>query len=334
MTLRTRTPTGKPAWPIILIAGREKSGKSWAAAEATKSPLIGATYWIAIGEDDPDELGRVGDFDIVEHDGSLADILSAIRDIILLDDPDRPPTLIVLDSISMVWAMLSEEAQCLANERAARKAAKYGRKAPSDDVTIAVDLWGRAAKRWRQLMDLLRAHRGPVIVTARLEQVVIVDAAGEPTKEREWKIHGHKSLPYDASCIVQLRSRRERYVTGVRSAVWATDQDALIELPPSAGVRELWERLGLDESDDRTHRVPDGAASLAADDAIREDLLRRLAAVTSDQESMERWWRNNHGGEELAEASDLLALIQLVEQGESRAKAAAEKNPGEGGGDV
>ena len=37
MTLITRKPTGKPPWPIMLIAGVEKSGKTYSAAQASAS---------------------------------------------------------------------------------------------------------------------------------------------------------------------------------------------------------------------------------------------------------------------------------------------------------
>lgn len=72
MTLKTRQPTGKPSWPILLLAGREKAGKSWAAVAASASDLIGRTLYIGIGEDDPDEYALIpgASFEIVEHDGT------------------------------------------------------------------------------------------------------------------------------------------------------------------------------------------------------------------------------------------------------------------------
>ena len=135
-------------------------------------------------------------------------------------DFDGRPTLLVLDSVSMVWSMITDEMQVVANRRAATKAERSGKKAPTDDVQISMDLWNKAAGRWRRLMDALKAHRGPVLLTARLAQVTIM-ANGEPTAEKDWKIEGHKTLPYDATVIVQLRSRADRYLTGVRSVTAA-----------------------------------------------------------------------------------------------------------------
>ena len=35
MTIHTRRPTGLPSWPILLIAGMEKSGKTYADTRYT-----------------------------------------------------------------------------------------------------------------------------------------------------------------------------------------------------------------------------------------------------------------------------------------------------------
>ena len=316
MTLVTRPPTGRPAWPIILLAGREKSGKSYAAAEAATSDLIHAAYWVTVGEDEPDELGLIApDLHIVQHDGSYHAILTAIREVSQVPAVDGRPALLVLDSISMVWSMLTDEAQRLANQRAARKAERARKPAPSEDVTISMDLWNRAAGRWRRLMDALRAHPGPVILTARLAEVSVLDQNGDPTGAKDWKVEGHKTLPFDATVIVHLRSRSERYILGVRSVVWQTEPDALLPFPPGRTVPDLWRLLGLTGSGDRVHRSPDGAASLTAEDAIRTALLARLAAVSSDMGRVDAHWQSRHG-EPIAEATDLQALLELTEWGE------------------
>lgn len=316
--LKTRKPTGQPAWPLLLLAGQEKAGKSYSAAEASTSHLIGATYWIAIGEDEPDELGRVGDFEIVEHDGTYQAILAAVKDVAALPPVDGKPVLLVLDSMSMIWSMLTDEAQMAANRRARQKAEKYSKPMPTEDVTISMDLWNTAAKKWRRLMDAIRAHRGPVILTARLNQVSILNAKGDPTGEKDWKIEGHKTLPFDASAIVQLRSRAERFISGVKSTIWQTEPEALIDFPTGRTIADLWQLLGLEESADRIHHAPDGGASLAAEEALRNQLLARLAKVGSPEKT-DAFWQATHG-EPITEASDLDALREFVEQGEQIAR--------------
>ena len=133
MTLKTRKPTGKPLWPILLIAGIEKSGKSYAAAAASASKLIGRTLWVPVGEDDPDELGGIDGarFEIVEHDGTYRGILSAVDAAVAELAKDDTPGLIVLDSGTRLWNLLSDEAQATANARAAKKAERFGKAAPA-----------------------------------------------------------------------------------------------------------------------------------------------------------------------------------------------------------
>lgn len=57
MALKTRKPTGQVSWPFLLLAGAEKSGKSYAAAAFSASDLIGRTFWIEVGESDADMYG-------------------------------------------------------------------------------------------------------------------------------------------------------------------------------------------------------------------------------------------------------------------------------------
>jgi len=310
--METRQPTGKPAWPIILLAGAEKSGKTYAAAAASATNLIDRTLWITCGEDDPDEYAPLGRFEIVVQDGTYHGVLNAIRDAAALPTPNGKPHLIVVDSMSMLWAILTDEAQQTANRRKKR-----------DEATISMDLWNRSAKRWRSIMDALRAHSGPVLLTARLSEVAVLGNNGEPTGERRWKVDGHKTLPYDVTAIVQLRSRSEVVLTGVRSMRWAPGPEAEVPVDDFT-VADLWQKLGIGQAEDRTHRSADGEASLAAEQSARDDLLARLAAVTADMHRMDVWWQGNHG-EPLAEASDLAALLAIVEAGEAKAEAAKAK---------
>ena len=74
MTLKTRKPTGAVPWPLVLIEGEEKAGKTWACAEFTASPKVGRCFWIDLGEGAADEYGAIpgADYEVVEHDGGWA----------------------------------------------------------------------------------------------------------------------------------------------------------------------------------------------------------------------------------------------------------------------
>lgn len=245
--LVTRQPTGKPPWPITLLAGGEKCGKSWACAVASGSPLIGRTLWVGVGEDDPDEYGAIpgAAFEIVQHDGTYRSILNALTACAEQPDVDGKPVLIVLDSATRLWDLLCDEAQREANDRAARKASRARQAPPDDDVQITMDLWNVAKSRWQHLLDTFRDHTGPSLITARLDEVTVLDARGNPTKDKALKVKAEKGLPYDVGVIVEFPELGEAYIRGVRSVrLQLTERKSA----PDFTVHRLWEQLGLAEA--------------------------------------------------------------------------------------
>lgn len=256
MSIQTRQPTGKPPWPITLVAGAEKAGKSYSCAEASGSDLIGRTFWIGIGEDDPDEYGAIPGtrFEIAVHDGTYRGIGTAVAMAVREPMVGGKPNLIVLDSGTRLWEMISDMAQTEANAR---------RKGKSDgDSPIGMDLWNRATDRWHKIMDLLRAHQGPSIVTARLDVVTVLDDNGKPTKVKDTKIKAQKSLPYDVGVVVEMHSRGETYIMGARSL--KLDLPVGVKAPlPDFTIDGLWRNLGLDDPGATAPRQHSGASGQA-----------------------------------------------------------------------
>lgn len=252
MTIKTRKPTGLAPWPITLVAGAEKAGKSWSAAEASASDLIGRTLWFSIGEDDPDEYALIpgANFEIVEHEGTYRSILDTLLTATSLPAGEKP-TLLVMDSMTCLWDLIVDDLQVIANRRAIAKAKKYNKPIPDDDASLSMDLWNLAKQRWDHVIDALRAHKGPVIVTARLKQVTVMDAKGQPTAEKTWKIEANKSLPFDVGAIVELPERGKAFLSGVRSVrLQLAERTAL----KAFTVDALWRKLGMAEQvGERTH---------------------------------------------------------------------------------
>jgi hypothetical protein len=315
MTLKTRKPTGKPPWPITLLAGVEKAGKSYAAAQASASPLIGRTFWFTQGEDDPDEYGAIegARFEIVQHDGTFRSLLNNLRAAAAEPNDPARPNLIVLDSASRLWALLSDEAQERANHRWAKRRANAGKDLPEDGATIGTDLWNNATARWNAVMNVLREHQGPSIVTARLGFKAVIEN-GEPNGKREWKVEAQKGLPFDVGVVVQLHARGEAYLTGVRSMRFQPQQ-ALTPYPDFT-MHDLWSKLGLADAPagPRTHTAATGAESTAADDLIiarRSEMLeqiRELAVVGRvTLDVIGRRWIEQYG-HPITETTDLGAL--------------------------
>lgn len=291
--LVTRAPTGRPPWPITLIAGGEKCGKSWACAVASSSPLIGRTLWVGVGEDAPDEYGAIpgARFEIVEHDGTYRGILTALTACSAQEPIDGKPTLIVLDSATQLWDLLCGMAQRSANERAIEKARKANRPkpGPDDDATISMDLWNIAKQRWGHCMDALRANDGPVLITARLDEVAVVDKNGQPTAEKTLKVKAEKSLPYDVGAIVEFPELGKAYIRGVRSVRMQLTERAPA---PDFTVHRLWESLGMAEAGDagpRLHsavRTVDGETGLTDEQAATVAEFAELIPATTDMDGL------------------------------------------------
>ena len=207
MTIKTRKPTGRAPWPMLLIAGTQKSGKSYACAAFSASNLIDRTFFIEVGEGSADQYGALpgARYEIVEHDGSWRGILEACEAAVAEPATGKPHA-IVLDSASELWALLGDEQQSIATKR--------------NKDTITVDQWGVAKKRWRKVIDTLRSSKGPVILTARYDEVTVMDKAGKPTTEKQWKVRAEKDLPYEVDGVIELKTARKPVVTGIRTVAF------------------------------------------------------------------------------------------------------------------
>src|SRR5258708_6860858 len=77
--LVTRAPSGRVPYPLILIEGEEKAGKTWECILLSKSDKVGQMYFIDLGEGCADEYGAIpgASYLIVEHDGRWNSILGA-----------------------------------------------------------------------------------------------------------------------------------------------------------------------------------------------------------------------------------------------------------------
>lgn len=250
--LKTRKPTGKPSWPILLLAGAEKTGKSYSAALATSSPLVGRSYWVTIGEDQPDEYGQLGDFDIVEHDGTYRGILNAVTVAGLEPAPETGVPLLVIDSMTRLWDLITGHAQDVANQRAAKR----NRASKDSDAQITMDLWNAAKDQWNHVMDAVRAFPGPVILTARLDVVAVMNDAGQPTPQKTTKVQAHKSLPFDVGAVIEMPARGDTWITGVRSVRLKLAERT--KAPAEFSVDWFWHQLGLHdtETSSREHNAP------------------------------------------------------------------------------
>lgn len=251
--LKTRKPTGRVPWPCILLEGEEKAGKSWALAQFSASDRIGALYWIDLNEGAGDEYGAIpgARYQLIEHDGSYAAVLSAVQAVKAearrASDAGEPPVVLAIDTGSAIWDGLKD----WASERAAKSARNREllKRDPNAEVTISQNLWNDAGARWRKLQTELLTFPGIVVVTARGKEVTEVDANGRPIEgQKTWSVQTHREFPYAASVWMRLRRGRRPLIVGARSVHVGIkpNSDPAKEITDSAATGRLLEWLVFD----------------------------------------------------------------------------------------
>ncbi|NML55191.1 hypothetical protein HHL19_35300 [Streptomyces sp. R302] len=277
-----RKPTGLPNPPIILLTGPETTGKRYAAAEGSGSELIGTTYWIQVGGTSgiADYYGTVpgARYEIVPHDGSFEDILDAIRFAVTQPPAeDGRRNMVVIDDVSNVWDLLSDEVALVSRSRAERRARASGAPAARPDdpyVDEERDLWVTAKERWGSMLHLLRKHTGPSLLIARQEIVTVYDH-DKPTPYTTRKIRAEKGIRAAVDAVVEFHGVGESYIT------------ALHVTSPHGALRPGWDRF---EGVDRLLRrigYPNTAETRTATESRPEAYLEAYVRRTYEQNRRE-----------------------------------------------
>ncbi len=301
MALKTRPPTGRVPWPLILVEGSEKAGKSWAAAELSASPKVGRTFWLDIGEGAADEYGAIpgARYEVIDHDGSWVDIVDQVAEVRALAEQTvkrgEPPVVLVIDSGTAEWEILKG----IADGKARQRLAKRGKAvAPDAEPQISMDLWNDANNKHRRLMAMLMTFPGIVVVTARGKEVAALDSGGKPIEGRkEYKVEGHKSLAYDCSAWVRLSRDHPPIVVGARSVHSGIRPGVDRPVPAPSFTLEwlIFDVLKCDPSGAQVRQLAEGpgerTAQEIADEASRDvtgtarlrELYREAGALGLDQ---------------------------------------------------
>ncbi|KZM68108.1 hypothetical protein [Nocardia terpenica] len=221
--IKTRRPTGAVPWPLILLEGEDKAGKSWAAAQFTAHEGLGERFWIDVGEGAADEYYAIpgADYLVIEHDGTFDDILAQVRAVrrqaASVDVADGgKPTLLVIDSMTNIWQQLKE----WTHQRAQKSRSGQRQRAADPDAPVraAPTFWNDTHARNQTLMDLLMTFPGIVVITARGKEVSAIGDDGNPIEgQREWKVEASKNIGFESTGWVRLRRTEPPTVVGVRS---------------------------------------------------------------------------------------------------------------------
>ncbi|WP_280330308.1 AAA family ATPase [Nocardia wallacei] len=327
MALRTRKPTGAPSWPLILLEGAEKSGKSWAAAEFTASDRIGRALWLDLGEGVADEYGAIpgADYEVIVHDGTWHDILDQVTEARTEArkalDAGEKPVLLVIDSMTALWGMLKD----WVNQRA--RSSKWAKRKLADDPNFEIkpstNLWNDANERHEQLMRMLMTFPGPVVMTAGGKEVAVIDANGNPVQgEKEYRVEAQKSIAYRATAWVRMTRDQPPTVVGL----WSVNhrlRPGVDQPKPEPDFTLEWLVFGLLGCGDTTQ-----ARNLSMRPELFEVAAQAKAANTRDE--INAAWALARDADYLDIATDEgLSVRDILLAAVERVRAAQEENAGE-----
>lgn len=224
---RTRPPTGRPSNPVILLAGSELSGKTYASLLLTASDRVGKSWMMQLGETDGDPYGAIVDaqgrpvrYELVEHDGTWRDIMAAAQQIhdaaTAEHEAGAKPPVWIFDSMSLEWELLT----AWANNRAAESAKNKAKVAadPNAEIDVGHMYWNSVNRRHARLLTLFRTFPGIVVLTARGKWVTKFDAKGQPTREKEYTLDAQKQLGFHCGAWVRLSREEPPTIVGARLA--------------------------------------------------------------------------------------------------------------------
>lgn len=216
MALRTRQPTGRVAWPVIVVEGGEKAGKTYESLRLSASEKVGRTFAFDLGEGSADEYAALGPYEVVDHDGTFTDLLAQLR--LATEEPavDGKPNVIVVDSGTVLWESIKDWAD--ARARRGAKARKLLASDPDAEVSIPMNIWTDAGERWGQFMHTLRYWDGIAVIICRGKEVAKVGRDGQPVAgQTDYKVEAHKSTLFQVQAHVRMDSPKHARLMSVRS---------------------------------------------------------------------------------------------------------------------
>ena len=303
----TRKPSGIQSSPVILLAGVAGAGKTWAAVEATAIPEVDRAFFIEIGEGVADAYGAVpgADFEIIEHDGSIGQIRDAIRWAAEQPAESEKYNMLILDSLTEVWDLLKDNASATMMERVRRKQRRLNGGEPRPDM----DLWNKAGEVSDGIMRQLLDFPGPVICTARLDEVTEINDSGKPSGAKDWKIQVNKKVPFRVSAVVQARSPRTWHLEKIVSTNPNLQmQPGELKLLPDFTVAKLMEAMQV---------KPNSPGSTMIDPKLDDSLSEKSQSQQSAQQPAQQPAQQQspeHRKQDIAEFAK--QLMQREQQGD------------------
>lgn len=240
--LRTRKPTGRIAYPFVLVEGEPKGGKSYAIAALSASPRVGRTFVFELGEVGLDEYAPLGPFEMVVHNGTFSDILGQVRAAMAVPQAEGKPNVIAIDSGTSLWTLLKDWTDSRA--RNSQKGRKTLQADPDAEIDPTMNLWNDAKERWRQVVDGLMAWDGIAVIVGRAGEVAKVENGQPVANQTEYRVEAEKTLVFDVTAQVRFQRGQAPRLVAVKSLFVDLPQGG-IDLPREATLDHLvFEVLG------------------------------------------------------------------------------------------
>lgn len=348
MALKTRRPTKAISWPLILLAGEAKTGKTYAAAEFTGDERVGRSFWLDLGEGCADEYGAVpgADYEIIEHDGTWIDIITQVEEVRNLASEalrkgEKPVTL-TIDSMTAEWAMLSQWADTRARRSTNNK--KLLADDPDAEIDITSNYWNDATSRHNRLMNILKTFPGIVVMTSLETEKTQFGPGGKPVKgaPKVAKPDAQKRLAADSTVWVRLSQDHEPTVVGLRSVKYTIrpGKDKPRPVEDFSIGKLVFELMGIESAQVRDvpvlnadQRVPgeDPAADAAAEEKAKQERGQAANEVKAAGEAL-GWnmdqvfavYTQEHDGEDLRNVRDIEKIRAFRDDLKKRAQQPAE----------
>lgn len=317
--LKTRKPTGKVAWPLLLVEGEEKAGKSYAIAALTASPRVGRSFLLDLGDGTLDEYAPIGDYELLVTDGTWSSVIDQIEAAAAVPSDPEKPNVIGVDAGTLLWGLQKDRASKRA--RNSKRARAILADDPDADIDVTMTYWNDVKDDWARLLHVLKRFPGIGIISAQGKMVTRVDAEGRPTREQEWSVDAEKTTPSWVSAWVRLtRDPRQARLVGVRSLHVEVPNGGLV-LPSTDTLDHLiFDLLGAGGFGPNTAVLPTiGVPVAQAKGRVLAAVKRAAPNLTEDEAKAEagRLWK----------AAELDGKTEVTEAQLSRAMPGAETAP-------
>ncbi|HEY1119712.1 MAG TPA: hypothetical protein VGE43_18505, partial [Acidimicrobiales bacterium] len=242
MALRTRKATGEVAFPMLLVEGGEKAGKTFTALQLAASERVGRTFVLELGERAADEYAALGRHEILDHNGTYSDIKDQLREAAAVPAEDGKPNVITFDSGSIGWDLLKDAASTSA--RNSKRARKILEDDPDADIEVTMPYWTKAKDKWWDLIRPLRMWPGITVITCRAGEVAKVVNGQPVANQTEWARNIEKGTPFAMTGIVRVGYPKPPTLVAVQSLHLTLPHGGLI-LPEQQTLEHLvFELLG------------------------------------------------------------------------------------------